>query len=577
MKNIKDKLIKAYEKGGLLELINEIHYQDGNGEEILPSLLIDLHNEGKIDLVKFFNSFKETSRHNDFFLIRRVFEKVLPHLNASVIEVAVSVRHLTLEAGEGMATYMLLPPFREFCQKDSNRAKEFFYFSITKANDEFDYLSSAIEAGAVVNEKEYVDKAIELLGDENEKLKQRVILALGRISYQDKSLLEPVLVAIMESVDSSSDGEILAISMRSLFSITSQSQDLENLFIDFLAVHSGCIHDRYVHAASEILFYDAKKLNSRVESILLDICCHADSENKGAIDNIDFALERLLSRNGFDECVNFLERFFESSEYRLSIKYFDSFIRELHKHQDTYLSSLLTKWMLSKNFQLCKFCYELMQDFDEDIIVGFDMSCIPDDGSGMHLFLSRKACGWFFNQPKTAISLIESLIPGTPENDLEFIRELIFNPLCISYPGSIKERMEELRNSSQGRAVEIAIGVLSDYEKYHDSVKSALNINELKPSEQDRHTYWRHHNSLMEETMKQARSQSLLTSLFGEGSVLLYGNKSIYYINHGDNKTRQELPLQEFSHSIEFASMHNLDPLGLENMIWQFRAEGCVS
>ena len=116
---------------------------------------------------------------------------------------------------------------------------------------------------------------------------------------------------------------------------------------------------------------------------------------------------------------------------------------------------------------------------------------------------------------------------------------------------------------------DIASNILSDLEKYQRAVKAALEVNELKPSEQDRHTYLKHHNKLMNESMKQARSKSLFTSLFSE-SILLYGNKSIHYIHHGEQKSRQEVPLQEISHSIELASMFNLDPHGLENMIWQF-------
>ena len=94
--------------------------------------------------------------------------------------------------------------------------------------------------------------------------------------------------------------------------------------------------------------------------------------------------------------------------------------------------------------------------------------------------------------------------------------------------------METLNKSKDNSVKKIATDVLLEYEDYRASVKAALKINELSPSEQDRHTYWRHHSKLMNESMKQARSKSFLTSLFaGNESVLLYGNKSIHYIHHG--------------------------------------------
>jgi DNA-binding ferritin-like protein len=578
MDELKEKLLKANVDGNFFEFIQEIYYQDRKGEKLLPSTLAELHNEGKLNLVELFHNFKNTTENHDFFSVRRVFEEVLPNINAQVKDVAECVKHLTLEAGQDMAAYMLLSPFKEFCKKDTDRTKALFDIALTNIDEDFDHLSTAIEAGASIDEIIYVNQAIELLTHENELIIQRAVFALGRINYQDKMLLEPVAIAIKKSSVSSPSDVILATSMRALFAVVSQSVDLESLFLDFLNTHSEHLDDRYIHAASEILFYDEKKVSGNVEPKLLNICCYTKPENKGTINNIDYALERILKRNSFDDCVDFLECFFELNGYKLSVKHFDSFVRELHNHRDTHLSSLLTRWLLSKKIKLGKYASDLLRDSDKGISIGFDRAFVAKQSKGVHLFLARKACGWFFNQPKTAISLIESLIIDSPEDELNDIQQLIFHPLCVSYPGSIREHLEALNESKEETVKQIASGVLSEYEEYQVSVKAAFKINELSPSEQDRHTYWRHHNKLMSESMKQARSKSFLTSLFaGNESVLLYGNKSIHYIHHGEQKTRQEVPLSEISTSFEFASMHNLDPHGLENMIWQFKAEGCTS
>jgi DNA-binding ferritin-like protein len=576
--DLKGKLTQAYMDGNFFEFIQEVYYQDRKDEKLLPGILAELHNEGKLNLVELFHSFRNKTENHDFFSVRRVFEEVLPDLNALVKDVAECVKHLTLEAGQDMAEYMLLSPFKEFCKKDSDRTKALFDIALTNIDEDFDHLSTAIEAGASNDEVTYVNQAIELLTHENELIIQRAIFALGRINYQDKMLLEPVAIAINKSSVSSPTDVILATSMRALFAVVSQSDDLESLFLNFVNTHSEHLGDRYIHSAAEILFYDEKKVSSNIEPKLLNICCYTKPENKGTIDKIDYSLKRILEQGNFDDCVSFLERFFELSEYKLSVKNFDSFVRELHNHRDTYLSSLLTRWLLSKKVKLGKYASDLLRDSDKGISIGFDSACFPDESKGVHLFLARKACGWFFNQPKTAISLIESLILDAPEDELIDIQQLIFHPLCVSYPGSIRDHLETLNESKEDRVKQIATEVLSEYEEYQASVKAAFKINELSPSEQDRHTYWRHHNKLMSESMKQARSKSFLTSLFaGNESVLLYGNKSIHYIHHGEQKTRQEVPLSEISTSFEFASMHNLDPHGLENMIWQFKAEGCTS
>lgn len=578
MDELKEKLLKSNVDGNFFEFILEVYEEDRRGEKLLPSLLVELHNEGLLNLVEIFTSFKNKTANHDFFSVRHVFEEVLPDINAPVKDVADCVKHLTLEAGHDMAAHMLLSPFKEFCKKDTDRAKGLFDIALTNIDEDFDHLSIAIEAGASNDEVQYVNQAIELLTHENELIIQRSIFALGRINYQDKMLLKPVAIAIKKSSVSSPTDVILATSMRALFAIVSQSDDLESLFLYFLNTYSDHLGDRYIHAASEILFYDGKKVSGDVEPKLLNICSHTKPKNQGTINNIDYALERILKRNNFDDCVVFLERFFELSRYKLSIKHFDSFVRELHNHRDTHLSSLLTRWLLSKKVKLGKYASDLLRDSDKGISIGFDGSYVTKESKGVHLFLARKACGWFFNQPKTAISLIESLIFDAPDDELKDIQQLIFYPLCVSYPGSIRDHLETMNESKEERVKQVAAGVLSEFEEYQASVKAALKINELSPSEQDRHAYWRYHNKLMSESMKKARSKSFFTSLFaGNESVLLYGNKSIHYIHHGEQKTRQEVPLGEISTSFEFASMHNLDPHSLENIIWQFRAEGCTS
>lgn len=204
-----------------------------------------------------------------------------------------------------------------------------------------------------------------------------------------------------------------------------------------------------------------------------------------------------------------------------------------------------------KKVALGKYAADLLRDSNKGISIGFDISSLTNESKGVHLFLARKACGWFFNQPKTAISLIESLILTATEDELNNIQRLIIHPLCVSYPGSICDHINTLKESKEERIKQLASHVLSEYEEYQTSVRSALKIHELIPSEQDRHTYWRYHNKLMSESMTKARSKSFFTSLFaGNESVLLYGNKSIHYIHHGEKRPARKYLLVKSAHQL---------------------------
>ena len=162
--------------------------------------------------------------------------------------------------------------------------------------------------------------------------------------------------------------------------------------------------------------------------------------------------------------------------------------------------------------------------------------------------------------------------------ELAEIQRIVFNPLLISYPGSVKDYLTNLQQSSDAKLSAFAASILAEFSDYQASINTALEITELRPSQSDQYTYWKHHQKIMDESMKQARHHSFLSSLFGDNeSVLLYGNKSIHYVHHGDGKTRQEMPLQQFKHSFELASMQNIDPHGLDDKLWHYRAEGCNS
>lgn len=578
MDELKCKIIESNDSDSFFEIISEEYYKNRTGDKLLPSILSQLHNEGSLDLIKLFMRLENASNNHDFFSIRHVFEEVLPLIKAPIREVADCVKHLTLEAGADMAANMLMAPFKEFCKQNVERPKQLLDMALTDIDEEFDHLATALESGSLINASLYVNKGIELLGHDNELVRQRATFALGRIKYVDQALLKSAALTIKQTSQNSSSDTLLAISMTAIFSIVLQSPDSECHFIEFIEDHINYFGERYVHAASGILFYENGKIAEKIENRLLDICCHTKPENKGTINNIDYALERLVKREKFDICIIFLEQFFELSDYKTSVKSFDSFVRVIQQHKETYLSSLVTKWLTSKNLKLGKFCSDLLKDSEKGICLSFDTSALGNKNDGVHQFLARKACGWFFIQPKTAISLIGSLIGSAPKEEIKEIQKIVFNPLLISYPSSVKTHLELLLDSKNKKTSQLAKAVLSQFDDYQKNLKATSGISELRPSEQERHAYWKHHSKVMDDSMKKARGKSVLSSLFmGNESVLLYGNKSIYYVHHGDEKTRQEMPLQKFSHSVEVASMINLDPHGLDNMLWQFKAEGCNS
>lgn len=576
MDKLKETIVEKYKNGILLDFANDYYHHNKEDAESLISLLSELHNKQQINIVEVFSKLTNMPSRHDFFSKMIIFEKILPNLSSSIIDIVECVKKITLEAGQDMAAYMLIDPLIELCKKNISYPDELFYFSLSKVDPDFDSLSIAIQAGVSINEKDYIEKGINLLNNKNSKIVEQALFALGKIKYQDHKLLTLAATEIINLTSSLPSDKILAISLRALINIFSQNNSLENLVLEFLSKHSNNFGELYVNTAATIIAYNYGILNDKLIKVLFDICCHVKPENIGTVNIVDYALSNLLKQGEFTECVSYIEKLLSLTENRLSIENLTSFTNEINNYPETHLSSLITRWLVSNNYYLCKNCSYILDRRESDASIKFNKEMLSDISPQTYILLAKRACGWFFIRPKIAIGLITSLMYDVPDDALDEIKEIIFNPLFISYPGSMHESISQLKSSSNHRMRKIAEDILVSFDKYQDTVEKATELKELITSEQDRHTYRRHQNRLMDDSIKQARSKSVFSSIFsGNESLLLYGNKSIHYIQHGEDKIRQEIPLQEISHSMLLASMLNLDPHGLNKMIFQFKIEGC--
>jgi len=100
-------------------------------------------------------------------------------------------------------------------------------------------------------------------------------------------------------------------------------------------------------------------------------------------------------------------------------------------------------------------------------------------------------------------------------------------------------------------------------------------VKELTPSESNRQAHYRHHRKIMDAAFE-AESKDSIWRHIGQESVLLYGNKSIHFVQHGNQQNRQEIELTELSHSIEIPRLAVLDPHGLDENVLRLKLEGCI-
>jgi len=577
MSDIKNNLLKAFEKGDFLKVVYEKTSAERENRQNLSDELIMLHNEGLIDVVAGFKILQNSSESGiDFFLTRHVFEKSLPELNASVLPVMECVLHLVNEAGQDLAAGALFSPYIEFCAMNSLRPKEALSLILKNSTQLADLLTPTIIAGTKVNIEHYLNEAIRCTYDESIEIRKRSIFSLGRIEYsEDLILISKALACLESAVIKETDDQLLGNLIKSAFSLYKQDKSQTDRIIILIESALSLGNEYSLHAGAEIFGLDFNEIPVVLLDILLISLLRVKPENQGTINDIKYGLTKLLDCKNSSKGIEFLEKLLIANNNKLSLEGFKHLPHDLLRNKNNILDRLMTRWSMSGEKALCTAIHDVVSlGHNKDILLSVVPSEFDTTSPIQSIFIARKAIGFLFFNPVTAASIIISLIELSNDDEvIGQLSELLFNPLLINYPGKVNEYLKEQlkhENSKVKLAAGTAITAFDDYFKALDSIG---NIRELHPSQIQRDAHYRRFSRQLSESMKEGEKESFFSSLFTK-TVLLYGNKSIHYIHSVDDQNnRMEIPLQRHSTEMEFPRLENIDPLGLDYMLRTFRSE----
>lgn len=577
--NLKQQLIDWYKSGEFLLQIGTQYHHDKNEQKVFIDEIVSLQNEQTIDLVKEFRKLKHSDQARDFFLCRRIFEESLPYIKAPINDVMDCVKHLTLEAGTDMMAGSLISPFIKYI-KENNYADTILSIGLENVDEAFDFIMPGLVAGTEIDLSNYLQKAIELTTSSNSTVKKRAIRSLGRINYHDNKQFKQKAFDTIENIVYSVDDvdlhneAIQSITSLNIFDLEDISS-VERLFEYILRSKN----DLTLHILSNILFYHDDTIPDKIAQICLSALKEVNPKHQGTINNIDFVLQNILAKKDIDTVIDFLESYLVNNQREMvSIKSFQSILHEILGDKELR-NKLITRWFLSKKIILCRGVLDLFHEtMGSKITLAIDISEAKEETDvKIYSFLARKACGWLFVHPVSAVSFIISLIDYASEDEINEIKDILFNPLLMSYSGEAREHLNSIINESSDAIKKVIMALNSQLDEYHQNLQSANDIAELHPSQSQKESYYRYNAKLMASAQKNV-PKGIFQQLF-KTSVLLYGNRSIHYVYHGLNgeKSRQEVPLQRINHSIELPSLETLDPHGLDRQLRNFKIEGCRS
>lgn len=560
-------LVNFFERG---EFANQMAHRFGiegrTDTREVEERCIALHNAGTIDLLTLVecNALQELPGTH-FFMASYFFCRLLPELNSTPDRMMCCVDALVTRGGQDGAANEPNAAFRKWCERVPQRAHEIIAAAHEGNKLACHHLSFALEAisdltGARRSALEYEDDR-----------RQAAIAALGRIEHSNSESCAETFTIFNALLDKGINDAIRASVLNAVMAILTRGPEISpedaSSLISQLVVNPGKFT---IHQCARALWACREALTQDIVTVLLDALGHLESANKGTIEELDLGLQVLVEL-GYDEAaVSFVTKLLSRPDDDLKLEALDSFTRTLLSDSPDILSRVVVRWLELGSPRLCDGLANAIQGKGLDgaplCLKAADLAISPI----AQIFICRKAVGWFFFKPTTAASVLVSVLRVCDPETAQEVQKLLVDHLLQNY-GGIREYLEGLApDDAANKAITSA---LTQNKAYLDVQRSIPLIFELQPSEHHRRIEHLRISDQMRDAHKQAESGSVLMSLVSR-SVLLYGNRSLSFVDDGHDKLRpMEIDLHSHDISYEMPRMEVVDPVGLDYILRVFRGE----
>jgi hypothetical protein len=568
-KTINDKsLIEAYKSGELITwLFDSSNSFETDESTSLLTQCIELHNSGQIDLLSLIRNpeFERIDGHR-FFIGQHFFCKTVPKLNSTTEEMMRCIHLLVEKGGADLFANQPNIAFQEWCKMDLTRARE--VIDAAKNNDSLanEFLTFALTAGNMIEEaRDFVEKYTD---------GRRIsgISALARMNFDTPAQTHETLSTLLSALDNEPDDQLCANVLMSALEVAEKT-DRSGLNDALLIVKRACTETGSftLHACARALCLHGKSLSEDAVVLLLQSLRSVDPSNKGTIQEIDNGLCVLLGTPHWAHAITYVEDLLTASDV-ISLSELQRFSRKIlegpgHRFHDVFVS-----WMLSGKKALCEGLNEALRNSrssEKPIDLPMQHFKLPPI---QQVFLCRKAIGYLFFQPVIAGSILVSVLRECDDDVADVVCSLLVDPLLLNYGGNLRNYLSTIEaNDPAYTHIQAAI---NENDRYLEGLGSVSGIKELRPSEHERQIERLRSHEKMLRSWKMAQKESaILTAV--KRSVVLYGKKSITYVEASETGERRpvEMELQPHSVAIEVPRVEIVDPVGLDYMLRIFRVE----
>jgi hypothetical protein len=571
------ELIESSKSRSFLKTIHRAILDQNSETGDVTRAIVSIHNQGHLNCISEFLNLKKETLGMHFFWHLKIIKAALPRMNASAEEILSCIQHLVKETGNDAAVLRWYDPFMKYCELNFDRVQEALNLAKNPEKEYQNFIPAIILAGTKQDLSHYAEIAIQLANDENHEIKCQAIFTLGNINYlSNEELLSSVFKLIDSIIKNNSNDQILAISLKSAYSLYTSNNTFESALINIIDESIAKGNVLVFHAMSEIFALTPMPASEEVLTLLVSSQKILNIENKDTLENITRGLIRLIRDDNKKSATDLIEKLLLQSEVKLSIKQFDGLAYEIYNDSRGYLNYLITRWFLSKKSTLCRAARDLMYEIhDHDLELKVDTEQIINIDPESHIFIARKAIGWLFVKPIYATSFICTILHDTNDSNATLIADLLFDPLLLSYPDTVKKNLMERLSNHQPREKKLIQHQIHKLDKYMKNLMSVSNVPEMRAPSSERDEFLRLFNKIATDSFNEEQKKSIINRI-AKKQILLYGNSTINHTYTNEGTKRKEEKLKTYTNSLEASRLSIIEPTGTDFLLQAFRNEGCT-
>lgn len=571
-----DQLITQANGGTLHRFILD-NYERGNDIEDtgLLTLAVDLHNNDTLNLLSVLTpeALRDATGFH-FFTLQQFYCSAIPHLECEPKSLMIAVSALVDAGGNDGAATLPNVAYRDWCAAKADRPATALALIEAGDADAKDYLSLTLEAGAKLDLREYMQRAIAYARNAPQ-WRMGALTALARFESGSATDLAHEALALLAGLVANECDDVIRMHILAA-TLGLHAGCPKKLHKKALAVMSKAVAlrgEHVLHRCASALLSHGQELNDAMVEVLLAALEEVNPSNLGTINTLDVSLAKLVKAGKGQRVAEFLEVIFQTHPDELSFTQFDSVGYELTKNERALAEDMTVRWLMTGNQSLASHITSLLGVSGRDAAI-FSVDIVPYELRDIEaLFLARKAVGWFFFHPITAASLVICILRSVKGEIAEKIGDLLFEPLLLNYSGDLRDHLVGRIKGPKDRAKPHIRRAVAKLDAYLDDLRAVGFIKELAPSESERLIERKQQNERMRQIQKQAEQSSVLLSLVSK-SIILHGNGSIGYQRGSDGKLhRHAMKMGGFRTSWEAPRLQSIDPFGVERQLRQFRSE----